>query len=437
MKKVNNLILGAGIAGLSAGYHLDLKNEEYLILEKNLEAGGLCGSFEIDGFLFDKFIHLSFTNDNYVKKIFQESSNEIEHIPNPYNFYNGIYLKHPAQNNLYPLGEEEKEKILEDFKNRKNKKENEIINYEEWLRIQYGNYFAENFPMKYTKKYWGKEAKYLSTKWVGSRMYKPNYEEVKLGMLTLNTPNTYYAPKMYYPVNGGYKSYLKKLIERVKNKIIYNCDIIQIDLKNKLVVDQNGNEYEYKNLYSSIPLNKLVNITKRIENNYIEESKKLEYTSGYMISIGLKTKDIPPYLWIYIYNEDKLSTRIYSPSLKSKENCPEGCSSIQVEVYFSNRKSLNLDTDKILKKVILELEEMKICKPKDIIIKDIRKEEYANIIFTKETYIARDNIKKYYKKNNINLIGRFGEWEYFWSDQSFLSGKKSVEKLGEKNENNK
>lgn len=437
MKKVNNLILGAGIAGLSAGYHLNLKNEEYLILEKSSEAGGLCGNFKINGFLFDKFIHLSFTSDDYVKKIFQESSKEIKHISNPYNFYNDIYLKHPAQNNLYPLDKEEKNRILQDFKKRKNKKENEILNYEEWLRVQYGDYFAEKFPMEYTKKYWGKEAKYLSTKWIGNRMYKPSYEEVKLGALTSDTPNTYYAPQMYYPTNGGYKSYLNKIINIVKNKIIYNCEVAQLDLRNKIVIDKNGKKYKYRNLYSSIPLNELVNITKEIEKNYIEESKKLEYTSGYMISIGLKTKDIPPYLWIYIYNNNKLSTRIYSPSLKSKENCPKDCSSIQVEVYFSNRKSLNLTDDEILKKVILELEEMRICKSKDIIVKDIRREEYANIIFTEETYTARDNIKKYYEKNNINLIGRFGEWEYFWSDQSFLSGKKSVEKLGEKNENNK
>lgn len=427
MKKVNNLILGAGIAGLSAGYHLNLKNEEYLILEKSSEAGGLCGNFKINGFLFDKFIHLSFTNDDYVKKIFQESSKEIKHIPNPYNFYNDIYLKHPAQNNLYPLNKEEKNRILQDFKKRKNKKENEIMNYEEWLRVQYGDYFAEKFPMEYTKKYWGKEAKYLSIKWIGNRMYKPSYEEVKLGALTSNTPNTYYAPQMYYPTTGGYKSYLNKIINIVKNKIIYNCEVVQLDLRNKVVIDKNGKKYKYKNLYSSIPLNKLVNITKEIEKNYIEESKKLEYTSGYMISIGLKTKDIPPYLWIYIYNNNKLSTRIYSPSLKSKENCPENCSSIQVEVYFSNRKSLNLTDDEILKKVILELEEMRICKSEDIIVKDIRREEYANIIFTEETYIARDNIKNYYKKNKVILIGRFGEWEYFWSDQSFLSGKNGVE----------
>lgn len=426
-----NIILGAGIAGLSAGYHLGLKNKEYLILEKTSESGGLCGNFEIEGFLFDKFIHLSFTNNQYVKKMFQESIDEIEHIPNPYNYYNGLYLKHPAQNNLYPLTEEEKNKILVDFKKRKEVKNEEINNYENWLKVQYGDYFAENFPMKYTKKYWCSEAKNMSTKWVGNRMYKPTYEEVKTGTLTENTPVTYYAQKMYYPKNGGYKSYLNKILNKIENKIIYNCNITEIDLKNKTVTDENGKKYVYTKLYSSIPLNQLVNITKDIPIDYIEQSKKLKYTSGYIISIGLKTENIPPYLWMYVYDEDKISTRIYSPSLKSSKNCPLGCSSLQIEVYYTDEHPIDLLNDEILKKVISELEEMRICKSKDIIVKDIRKEEYANIIFTEETYIARDNIKNYYEKNEVILIGRFGEWEYFWSDQSFLSGKNGVEKEDE------
>jgi DNA polymerase III delta subunit len=37
----------------------------------------------------------------------------------------------------------------------------EIKNYEEWLRVQYGDYFSENFPMVYTEKYWTLKAKDL------------------------------------------------------------------------------------------------------------------------------------------------------------------------------------------------------------------------------------------------------------------------------------
>ena len=53
MVKVTNLILGAGIAGLGAGKRLAELGEEYLIIEKEKYAGGLCAGFNIDGFDFD------------------------------------------------------------------------------------------------------------------------------------------------------------------------------------------------------------------------------------------------------------------------------------------------------------------------------------------------------------------------------------------------
>ena len=70
MDMVDYLILGAGISGLSASYHLKQKGYESIIIEKESQIGGLCRSFKINGFTFDHFIHLSFTQNDYVKSIF-------------------------------------------------------------------------------------------------------------------------------------------------------------------------------------------------------------------------------------------------------------------------------------------------------------------------------------------------------------------------------
>lgn len=60
-------ILGAGISGISAAYHLKERGIDSVIFEKDSDWGGLCGNFEFNGFKFDKAIHLSFTEDEYVK----------------------------------------------------------------------------------------------------------------------------------------------------------------------------------------------------------------------------------------------------------------------------------------------------------------------------------------------------------------------------------
>ena len=117
----NTIILGAGISGLGAAYSLRQKGETPLVLEKDETYGGLCGCFTIDGFTFDRFVHLSFAKDERVLNIFNTSAKRIiTNIPNPYNIYNRKWIKHPAQNNLYPLSAEEKSLIIKDFLSRPN-----------------------------------------------------------------------------------------------------------------------------------------------------------------------------------------------------------------------------------------------------------------------------------------------------------------------------
>ena len=112
--KMNNpvLILGAGISGLGAAYKLSCNGRQTVVLEKDTTYGGLCGNFTIDGFRFDRFVHFSFAKDEQVNRIFMDGAGEVfRHVPNAYNLYQGIWIKHPAQNNLYPLSQKMKDPV--------------------------------------------------------------------------------------------------------------------------------------------------------------------------------------------------------------------------------------------------------------------------------------------------------------------------------------
>jgi protoporphyrinogen oxidase len=424
--KSDNLILGAGISGIAAAYELKQNKIESLILEKNKSYGGLLDNFTVDGFRFDKFIHLSFAKDEYVNDIFYKTP-LIKHKPLSSNYYKGYWLKHPAQNNLYPLDQIEKEKILNDFRKRENQEVLDINNYEDWLRVQYGDYFSENFPMVYTEKYWTVKAKDLETKWVGDRMYKPTLEEIKLGCETDITPNTYYAKEMRYPEKGGYKSFLKPMVESLNIKT--DSKIISIDIYNKLVLVQGGQTFQFENIISSLPLPEICKLIKSIPPKVLEASKKLNFTSGYLVSLGFNKPYIADKLWFYIYDKDILPARVYSPSLKSPDNAPSSCSSLQAEIYFSKGVKLDIREEDILEKTIDKFIKMGLFKEEDLIVKDIRTEKYANVVFDHHIYENRKIVLDYLLESNIISVGRFGEWDYFWSDQSLLSGRDGARKM--------
>ena len=482
---MGTIILGSGISGISAGYHLKKAGEDAVIFEKNNDWGGLCGNFTIGGFRFDKFVHFSFAPDDYTRNIFEQSSPMYAHPSISYNYYNGFWLKHPAQNNLAPLPADEKVEIIKGFVNRKNKDFSEIENYEEWLRVQYGDYFAEHFPFKYTRKYWGVEPSELETKWVGNRMHSPDLDEVLRGAFEVQDKNFYYTNYMRYPKRGGFRSILNDC--RKGLDIRFNREVVKIDTQNKQIIFKDGDKYTYTRLISSLPLPEIVNMLDNVPAEVKQAGADLKFTSGYMVSLGFNKPDIAKHLWFYIYDEDILASRVYSPSLKSPDNVPGGCSSLQAEIFFANSMAqqssvanflthcehnclpkenmtpprnqrfrpshkgrvmqpayskhispapcgrglgggvMSMHPDEILENTISNLISMGLFKKEDILIKDIRFEKYANVIFDQDIYKNRQTVLDYLKTQGIQSIGRFGRWEYLWTHQAFASGK--VEKV--------
>lgn len=419
-----NVILGSGIAGISAGYHLEKSGEPVVIYERDNDWGGLCGNFTINGFRFDRFVHFTFAPDDYTKNIFEQSSPTYAHPSVSSNYYKGFWLKHPAQNNLALLPVGEKVEIIKGFINRPKKDFDELENYEDWLRVQYGDYFAENFPFKYTRKYWGVEPRELETKWVGNRMHSPDLDEVLRGSYEVQDKNFYYTNYMKYPKKGGFRSILNDC--RKGLDIRFNKEVVHIDTSAKVVEFKDGTSAGYTRLISSLPLPEIVKMLDDVPDEVLKAASGLKWTSGYMVSLGFNKPDIAKHLWFYIYDEDILASRVYSPNLKSPDNVPEGCSSLQAEIFFANASPIP-DKNKVLKNTIEKLIGMGIFKEEDLVVKDIRFEKYANVIFDKNIYKNRQIVIDYLKSIGIESIGRFGKWEYMWTHQAFADGRKVVE----------
>ena len=417
----NNVILGAGIAGISAAYHLKQKGESSVIFEKDNDWGGLCGFFEIDGFRFDRFVHFTFAKDEKIAELFAKSSPLYAHPPVSYNYWRGCWLKHPAQNNLAPLPIEEKVKIIDSFVNRPRKDVAEISDYAEWLRVQYGDYFAENFPFAYTRKYWGVEAKQLETKWVGNRLHVSPLPEVLRGAFAEQQENFYYTKFMNYPKKGGFRSIMNECRKGLDIRL--NKKAVRIDTAAKQVEFADGTVEKYDNLISSLPLPEIIKMISDVPENVQNAAKQLRWTCGYQVSLGFNRPDVAKYLWFYIYDEDVPPARVYSPNLKSPDNAPEGCSSLQAEIFFANGVKV-VDKNIILQKTVERLKEICQFNDSDVVVKDIRFEPYANIIFTPEIYESRKVVREWLQAQGIKTIGRFGEWDYLWSHQAFESGMK-------------
>lgn len=408
-------ILGAGIAGLA--YASELEKENATIFEKNDFYGGLCHSFEVNGFRFDSAVHLSFTNETTVREVFDKTP-YIKHLPLAYNFYKGYWLKHPVVNNLYQLDPEEKVRLLKSFIDRN--AEVEIKDYKDWLLASYGEEISKAFYEVYTRKYWTLDAEKLSTTWIGNRLGTPDVGKMLWGTFTSETGIDYYAKEMRYPVNGGYQAFVDKLAESAR--VEPNKEVVCVDLERKELAFRDGITFRYEKLASSIPLPELVKVTKNVPVSVKDAADKLTASKISLVSVGFNKKDVPKSIWFYIYDEDIMAARVNSPSMKSPKNAPENCSSLQFEIYHA--PDAVIDPQKIVENTKYALQKMRLCEEADILFMDYRLLDYGNVIFWNGMEKEREIVRNYYDAQGVDLIGRFGEWEYYWSDQSFMSGKK-------------
>jgi protoporphyrinogen oxidase len=224
---------------------------------------------------------------------------------------------------------------------------------------------------------------------------------------------------MKYPKRGGFRSILNTCRDGLD--IRFNKKVVRIDPQSKAVSFADGTSESYERLISTLPLPEIVKIIDNCPQEVLTAAANLHWTKGYQVSLGFKRSDVAKHLWFYIYDEDIWPARVYSPNLKSPDNVPEGCSSLQAEVFFDCKAKLP-SAEKVLNETVEKLK--KICEftEEDIVVKDIRFEPYANVTFTHGIYENRDIIKNYLATQGIDTIGRFGQWDYLWTYQAFASG---------------
>ncbi len=416
-------VLGGGVAGISAAWHAGKAGLDAMVFEAKERWGGLLDHFMVDGFRFDNAVHFAFSSNEPFRALLEKTP-YITHRPEPYNYEAGRWLKHPVQNNLYLLPTDEKVEAIKSFIDRPG--QNPETDYRQWLHQQFGEYIAERFPVRYTEKYWTVTAEKLSTDWIGNRLYRPTIDEVLLGAMTDQTPLTYYLKEMLYPVRGGFRAFLEPLVKDLDLRP--GKKAVRVNPKTSYVEFEDGTTEHYEHLVSSIPLPELAQILEGSPVTVKEAAESLWATSVALVSLGFSCPQAGDYLWFYIYDREILPARVHAPYRKSPDNAPAGHSSLQFEIYFSRYRPLKVSPEQLITHVSEAAEKMGLAFRKDIIVSDFRILPYANVVFDHNIIAKRDYILKYLNSLNIMTVGRFGEWDYLWSDQSFLSGSK-VESL--------
>jgi protoporphyrinogen oxidase len=420
------IILGAGLTGLSAAWHLQRRGRDCLVFEKEPQIGGLCRSKRVNGFTFDYDGHLLHFKSHYAFRLIRKllGNNLLEHKRNAWVYSHSRYTLYPFQANLYGLPSKVIQECFLGFvqtlnngkvRNKKN------LNFLGWINQNFGTGIAQHFMVPYNTKFWTLPPQELTCAWLDGFIPVPSLTQVIRGTVEENKGELGYNARFWYPKKGGIQEVPLALSAQIKN-IYTNCEAIQIDIDKKIIKTISGGKERFDYLVSTVSLPELAYIIKGLPEYVTSLFKRLKWNSIFNLNLGIERKDNSNRHWIYFPQKQICFFRTGFFHNFSSDTVPAGKSSLYIEVSYSKNKPI--DRKNIISHIQGDLEKVGILTKNDkISAKDINDIKYGYPIYDAHYNEARNGILRYLLGRDIISCGRYGSWRYLSMEGALLDGK--------------
>jgi len=426
MKKV--VVIGAGLAGVSAAYHL----QEYspILFERESSIGGLCRSFNQDGFTFDCTGHLIHLKNAYVKelvaRLLPDAFNSHERLAAIYS--QSTMTPYPFQANTFGLpAEVVKECVVGFVETLQAPPNGGPKNFHEWVLKTFGSGIAKHFMLPYNEKFWKQDLRSITADWVSWSIPKPSLDEVVNGALGLTNKGMGYNPRFIYPKTGGIEC-LPLALARPVRRVHLNETLESIDPKRKVVRMASGREEPYDSLITSLPLPETFRLLKDTPETLRYAASLLRAIGVFNINIGIDRPNVSDQHWIYYPEGQYIFSRVGFPMNFSTAVAPAGTSSMYIEITYQPGQKPN--PEEAYARSIADLQRCGILRESDRILTRLDLDiKTAYIVFDEHRQTHLQSLIGYLESRDIHTAGRYGQWDYYSMEDSIRSGKTIAEKV--------
>lgn len=410
-------ILGAGIAGLSAGWLLQERGISHTILEKQSYTGGLARSFMWKDFPCDFAAHRLFTTDEHVLKQMLNLVPMGRHIRRSRIYLHGRWMRDPMDlielvTRLSPL---DNMKLLWSYLTRPRNLHED--SFENFVLKRYGRSLYDLFFRPYTEKLFGIPGNDISVFW--------SYQKVRLSNpldnFRENTKTKFQY--FYYPIHGGYGAIAEHLYREIKDNVVLEATVkkfIRDNGKlNAVVYEKDGEEHtlEADIFISTLP----ITITARMLDHPIQ----LRFQKVEAVYLHLNKPYGSDYHWVYFMDEDISINRMVEFKNMSQIDKPKDTTVLCAEVTQQHND--------VTSKVVDDLVRIGFIKPEDVLDTKVIRENYSYPVYNRQyDQILKEGHRIFDQYNNLYLLGRAAEFHHREVDDNFAAAVERVKEVSER-----
>lgn len=388
MIRTKYLILGAGPAGLTAANCLlDKGVSDFLVLEKESVAGGLCRTAYVGGQpvdfggghildtrcqMVDEFIFRFLPKEEW--NVFARDSQI---------YFKGQLIGSPFESHIWQLPLEDQVEYLKAIAvsgcNQNVAKPEKFV---DWISWKLGTKIAEDYMLPYNRKMFSKNLNELGTYWL-KKLPNVSFEDTLRSCLE----RKFYGQQpchtqFYYPKQGGFGEVFGKMQKRLGDRFCKNETIDTIDFSHHIV----NHNYYGDVIIVTIPWTEFITIDGMPE-NIVNGIQRLCYSS---IQVDYYNRKLPydtTAQWIY-YPDEKYSFH----RIMVMPNFALGSSGYWTETN-GERVSLNKEQSDFY-----------------------YWNQYAYPLNTIDKPNIMDAVLEWGREHGVYGLGRWGEWQHFNAD---------------------
>ncbi|NOZ94415.1 MAG: FAD-dependent oxidoreductase [Acidobacteria bacterium] len=420
---MSTVVLGGGLAGLTAAYALERDGHGVTVLEAQEAPGGACRSFAEDGFTFDLTGHLLHVAREETRQLLEELGlwEELEiHERRAAVVIGGRATPYPVQINTWGLSDEVRRDCLLGFVRAwcQHGEEAAPADFRRWVLGRFGEGLARHFFFPYNEKLYRVRPEELSLDWVGRYVPKPALEEVIDGALGLHRNRVGYNALFRYPRRGGIALLPDAIAGRLRCLEPGNRAGV-VDTDARVVETENGRRFSWERLIATIPLPALVDrLRPKPPAEVLEARRALRWVSVLNVALGLEGLAPTDQHWLYFPDPQLPFYRVGFPS-NHGDLAPPDCHTVSIEVSMDPGAG---DPQAMAEAAERALEAAGYLDRSRILVRRTAILDPAYVVFDHARSGALAIIRRELAGRGVLLAGRWAQWVYSAMEDAMLDG---------------
>ncbi|HOE27047.1 MAG: FAD-dependent oxidoreductase [Planctomycetia bacterium] len=422
------VIVGAGIAGLSAGLRLAEAGIRVTVVEKEGTVGGLARSFTYGDYVFDVGPHRFHTDDPEVLAFIKEAlDGDFVLMPRS----SGVWLfgrYHDWPLSIASLFKLPPRIILRVSRDLVARRRVPGPSFRDYIVERYGRTLYECFFREYTRKFLKRDPGEIHSDWARTGIDRAIIDK-RLQMNTLfEVASRALIPRrvkteFVYPGTGGIDAFSRALARRIEargGEVRRGAPVEHIEIAEgriRSVTTAGGATVPADLVVWTAPLDFLCRLAGL-------ERPRLSYLSAVLYNVMVRGTLRLRYQWCYYGQEDLLFNRWSIPRHFRESTCPPGGTGIGVEVTCMRGDATWNDPERLAGRVASEMRAVGALGP-DNAIEGIRIERIENVypVYGLD-YLGEleETERRLADLRNLVLLGRTGTFWYNNMDHSIQAG---------------